>query len=69
MCFVTYFTHKIFEPKRAEVKTDKVKLLNMELRNLPSSPTVIRVIKRRKHGRCIQNASEVRHTEYGSESI
>jgi hypothetical protein len=35
---------RIFEPKRDEVTSDKIKLLNEELHNLYSSPSIIGII-------------------------
>jgi hypothetical protein len=39
---------KIFVPKRDEVTGERRKLLNEELRDLDSSPSIIRIIKSRR---------------------
>jgi hypothetical protein len=52
---------KIFGPKRVEVTRGRRKLHNEELRNLYSSPSIIRIIKSRRMrwaGQCSKNVDK-----------
>jgi hypothetical protein len=57
--FENMVLRRIFGPKRDEVKGGWRKLLNEELRDLYSSPSIIRIIKSRK----MRWAEHVEHME------